>query len=125
MSLSVPNTGATAVDANRYAVITHDRLETSWNCRPMVGSAVATMVWSSAARNIVSIRLIRMVLTSPGVSAARGAIDGASLISMTSPGNGDNSFTMVSGNVCWSADCRLCRSNLFMEDDVNLAQKCA
>ena len=30
----------------------------------MVGSAVATMVWSSAARNIVSIRLIRMVRTS-------------------------------------------------------------
>ena len=30
----------------------------------MVGSAVATMVWSSAARNIVSNRLIRMVRTS-------------------------------------------------------------
>ena len=105
--------------------MTHDRLETSWNCRPMVGSAVATMVWSSAARNIVSIRLIRMVLTSLGVSAARGAIGGASLISMTSPGNCGSSLTMVSGNVCWSAGCRLCRSNLFMEDDVNLAQKCA
>ena len=48
----------------------------------MVGSAVATMVWSSAARNIVSIRLIRMVRTSLGVSAARGAIGGASLISI-------------------------------------------
>src|SRR3979411_367513 len=78
MSLSVPNTGATAVDASRYAAITHDRMETSWNCRPMVGSAVATMVWSSAARNIVSIRLIRMVRTSLGVSGAFGAIGGAS-----------------------------------------------
>jgi hypothetical protein len=29
MSLSVPNTGATAVDASRYAVITQERLETS------------------------------------------------------------------------------------------------
>ena len=84
MSLSVPNTGATAVEASRYAVITQDRLETSWNWRPMVGSAVATMVWSSAARNMVSIRLIRMVRTSLGVSGARGAIGGASARSMTS-----------------------------------------
>jgi len=38
----------------------------------MVGSAVATMVWSRAARNIVSIRLVRMVRTSLGVSGARG-----------------------------------------------------
>ena len=64
----MPNTGATAVEASRYAVITQDRLETSWNWRPMVGSAVATMVWSSAARNIVSNRLIRMVRTSLCVS---------------------------------------------------------
>jgi hypothetical protein len=34
MSLSVPNTGATAVEASRYAVITQERLETSWNWRP-------------------------------------------------------------------------------------------
>src|ERR1043166_3336966 len=84
MSLSVPNTGATAVDASRYAVITQDSEETSWNWRPMVGSAVATMVWSSAARNIVSIRLTRMVRTSSGASEVRGAIGGASLTSMTS-----------------------------------------
>src|SRR3954453_1099384 len=84
MSLSVPNTGATAVEASRYAVITQDRLETSWNWRPMVGNAVATMVWSSAARNIVIIRLMRMVWTSRGVSGARGAIGGPSAMSMTS-----------------------------------------
>src|SRR5215475_3051878 len=77
MSESVPNTGATAVEARRYAVITQDRLETSENCRPMVGNAVATMVWSSAARNIVSNRLIRMVRTSPGLKGA-GAGGGAS-----------------------------------------------
>ena len=52
----------------------------------MVGKAVATMVWSSAARNIVSIRLIKMVRTSPGVSGAGGAIGGASLISGISAG---------------------------------------
>src|SRR6476659_2799427 len=114
MSLSVPNTVATAVEANRYAVITHDRLVTSWNCRPMVGSAVATMVWSRAARNIVSIRLIRMVRTSLWVSGAFGAIGGASLILMTSAGICGRSPAMASGNVWGSAGWRLCRSNLFM-----------
>jgi hypothetical protein len=38
MSLSVPNTGATAVEANRYAVITQDRLVTSWNWRQRGGN---------------------------------------------------------------------------------------
>src|SRR6202165_5048797 len=103
MSLSVPNTGATAGEANRYAVITQDRLETSWNWRPMVGSAVATMVWSRAAKNIVSIRLIRMVRTSLGVSGAFGAVGGASLMSITSVGMRARSRTAASGNVCWSA----------------------
>jgi hypothetical protein len=103
MSLSVPNTGATAVDANRYAVITHDRLVTSWNCRPMVGSAVATMVWSSAARNIVSKRLIRMVRTSRGVSGARGTIGGASEIACTSVVSSGNSAAISAGNGWWSA----------------------
>src|ERR1700686_1630292 len=120
MSLSVPNTGATAVEAKRYAVITHDRLETSWNCRPMVGSAVATMVWSSAARNIVSIRLIRMVRTSLGVSGARGAIGGASLMRMISVGISDRSRSVASDNACWSAGWGLWRSYLFMGGCVDL-----
>ena len=84
-------------------VITHDRLETSWNCRPMVGSAVATMVWSRAARNVVSIRLKRMARTSPGVSGAGGAIGGASPISMTSAGCSDSSAGIGSDNAFWSA----------------------
>src|ERR1700730_6972412 len=116
MSLSVPNTGATAVEANRYAVITQDRLLTSLNWRPMVGSAVATMVWSSAARNIVSSRLIRMVRTSSGVSGARGASDGASETSMTSVVMCESSRAKLSGNVVWSAGARLCLSNLFISD---------
>src|ERR1700712_3494288 len=114
MSLSVPNTGATAVEASRYAVITQDRLLTSLNCRPMVGRAVATMVWSSAARNIVSSRLIRMVRTSSGVSGARGASDGASESSMTSVVICESSRAKSSGNVVWSAES--CRSNLFISD---------
>jgi len=66
----------------------------------MVGNAVATMVWSSAARNIVSIRLIRMVRTSFGVSGARGAIGGASLSSITSLGISESSRAISSGNTC-------------------------
>ena len=114
MSLSVPNTGATAVEAKRYAVITQDRLETSWNWRPMVGSAVATMVWSSAARNMVSIRLIRMVRTSLCVSGARGAIGGASETSMTSVVMCVRLRAAAGGNGCWSAVSRLGRWRWFM-----------
>ena len=84
-------------------MITQERLETSPNWRPMVGSAVATMVWSSAARNIVSIRLIRMVRTSSWVSGARGAIGGASLTSMTSVVMCESSPAISSVNVSWSA----------------------
>ena len=80
----------------------------------MVGSAVATMVWSSAARNIVSIRLIRMVRTSPGVSGARGAIGGASSMLMTCVGISDRSRSIASDNVSWSAGPGLWRSCLFM-----------
>src|SRR6478735_10660072 len=103
MSLSVPNTGATAVEANRYAVITQERLVTSWNWRPMVGNAVATMVWSRAARNIVSIRLTRIVRTSSGVSGGRGAIGGASATSTISVVMHDSSPARSSDNASWSA----------------------
>src|SRR5215203_712013 len=96
--------------------MTQDRLLTSLNWRPMVGSAVATMVWSSAARNIVSNRLIRMVRTSSGVSGAGGAIGGASLTSMTSVVMRESSRPISSGNVVWSAGSRPCRWCLFMSD---------
>src|SRR5689334_19613780 len=96
--------------------MTQDRLLTSLNWRPMVGSAVATMVWSSAARNIVSNRLIRMVRTSSGLSGAGGAIDGASLTSMTSVVMCESSRPISSGNVVWSAGSRPCRWCLFMSD---------
>ena len=64
----------------------------------MVGNAVATMVWSSAARNIVKSRLIRMVRTSRGVSGARGAIGGASEIASTSVVSSGNSAAISAGN---------------------------
>ncbi|MEY9289955.1 hypothetical protein ABH979_003029 [Bradyrhizobium ottawaense] len=93
--------------------MTQERLETSWNWRPMVGSAVATMVWSSAARNIVSIRLMTMVRTSSCDSGTGGAIDGASSTLMTSLGSRDSSSAISSGKVWMSAEL-LCRSNLFI-----------
>src|SRR6266545_3089371 len=96
--------------------MTQDRLLTSLNWRPMVGSAVATMVWSSAARNIVSNRLIRMVRASSGLSGAGGAIGGASLTSMTSVVMRESSRPISSGNVVWSAGSRPCRWCLFMSD---------
>src|SRR3954454_8051929 len=97
MSQSVPNTGATAVDASRQAVITQDMLVTPWNSRQMVGSAVATMVWSSAARNIVSNRLMRIVRTSAGVSGTGGAIERASSTACSCGGMAGSSAAISSG----------------------------
>lgn len=104
--------------------MTQDRFETSWNWRPMVGSAVATMVWSRAAKNIVSIRLMTMVRTSSDDSGARV---GASLTLMTSPGRRVSSSAMSSGNVWMSADWLLCRANWFISgvSDVVLRRKAA
>jgi hypothetical protein len=45
-------------------VTTQDRLSKSAKWRPMVGSAVAMMVWFNAARNAVSISPKKMVRTS-------------------------------------------------------------
>src|SRR6185437_13240018 len=87
----------------------------AWNWRPIVGSAVATMVWSSAARNIASIRLARMARTSSLVSGARG---GASSRAITWVGNSGSA-----ASICWAnpwakewgaAGRRFCRSCLFM-----------
>src|ERR1700740_3245295 len=97
--------------------MTQDRLVTAWDWRPMVGSAVATMVWSSAARNIVTIRLIRMVRVSAAVSGARGASDGASSTASTSEASSGSSASISSAKVWRSAGKRLCRSYLFMERD--------
>src|SRR5262245_55688156 len=80
----------------------------------MVGSAVATMVWSSAAKNIASIRLTRMERTSSFVSGAGGAIGGASGMAITRPGSSGKSASIASAKLWDSAGRRPCRSNLFM-----------
>ena len=54
ISESLPNNGVATVLARRYAVTTQLRFSTSPSVRPMVGSAGATMVCSSAERNIAS-----------------------------------------------------------------------
>ena len=69
MSDSLPNSGVTAVAVKRYAVTTQDRSARLAKRRPMVGSAVATMVWSSAPRNIASMMPSTMLRTSGWVSA--------------------------------------------------------
>src|SRR5690348_18161412 len=51
MSLILPYSGVTAVDAIRKAVTSQGRLCTSPRSRPIVGSALARMVWSSDDMN--------------------------------------------------------------------------
>ena len=54
MSESLPNNGVAAVAASRYAVTTQDRFSMSPRLAPIAGKAGATMVCSSALRNIAS-----------------------------------------------------------------------
>src|SRR5215470_12908021 len=53
-SPSLPHSGVDTVDASRYAVTTQDRCDSPCRSPAMVGSAVATIVWSSAASSIPS-----------------------------------------------------------------------
>src|SRR3984957_18788712 len=59
-SPSFPHNGVDTVEARRYAVTTHARCDPPWRSPTMVGSAVETMVWSSAASNMPSRRAPRM-----------------------------------------------------------------
>jgi hypothetical protein len=55
MSPNFPYSGVEIVDASRYEVTTHDRWFSPPRSPTMVGRAVETIVWSSAARNMPSI----------------------------------------------------------------------
>src|SRR5262245_11851478 len=57
----------------RYAVVTHACPARSLRSSAMTRMALATMVWSSAARNIPIIRPMRIVMISRCESAASGA----------------------------------------------------
>src|SRR6476620_8620336 len=54
MSESLPHSGVATVALSRYEVTTQERFSISARLRPMVGSAGATMVCSSALKNIAS-----------------------------------------------------------------------
>src|SRR4051794_24748117 len=55
-SPSFPQSGVVTVDASRYDVTTQDRWFAPPRSLTIVGSAVATIVWSSAASSIANIR---------------------------------------------------------------------
>lgn len=59
-SPSLPHSGVEAVAASRYAVTTHDRWLSPPRSLTIVGSAVDTIVWSSAASSMASMRAPRM-----------------------------------------------------------------
>src|SRR3954454_22748595 len=62
----------------RYAVVTQACPARSWRSSAMTRIALATMVWSSAARNIPIIRPIRMVMISLWESTGSASeLDGA------------------------------------------------
>ncbi len=62
-SPSFPHSGVETVEASRYAVTTQDSFERLCRSPAMVGSAVATMVWSSAASSIPSSNPVMMTST--------------------------------------------------------------
>jgi hypothetical protein len=59
-SPSFPYSGPVIVAASRYAVTTQERCEIPLRSPTIVGSAVETMVWSSAARSSTSSRATKM-----------------------------------------------------------------
>ena len=61
MSDSLPNSSVAIVEVIRNAVVTHACTDNPFRSSPMVRMAVATMVWSSAARNMPSISPDRIV----------------------------------------------------------------
>ena len=89
MSPSLPYSGVETVAASRYDVTTHERWLRPPRSPTIVGSAVETIVWSSAARNIPSISATNTVVSArpvsrPSVGASAGPRDaGVALVSPT------------------------------------------
>src|SRR5665648_333660 len=83
MSESLPYSGVVIVDVIRYAVVTQACRDSPCRSSPMVRIAVATMVWSRAARNmpIISppriVRIWRCVMEKVGAAGAPSAVSGA------------------------------------------------
>ena len=62
MSDSFPYNGVVIVDVIRNAVVTQAWADSPCRSSPMVRIAVETIIWSSAARNMPSIRPVRIVM---------------------------------------------------------------
>ena len=71
-SRSWPYTGAATVAATRYATTTHDTRSTPPRLAAMAGSAVATMVESTTARNMGSMTEVKTVRNRRAVGGACG-----------------------------------------------------
>src|SRR5579864_7505134 len=79
-SPSFPYSGVTAVWASRNALVTHDRWVRPPRSLTIVGSAVATIVWSSAARSSTSISAPKITRTreppsDPGPAGVTATVD--------------------------------------------------
>src|SRR3954454_644864 len=88
MSPSLPYSGVTTVTARRYAVTTHERCSRPPSSPTIVGSAVDTIVWSSDASSMTSIRPLttsRIERRSAGRSPSTAAV-AAVLIPALLPG---------------------------------------
>ena len=84
-SPSLPHNGVEAVDESRYAVTTHERWVSSCRSATIVGRAVETIVWSSAARRSPSSSalMIRRRRSGVNVSTGRGVVSVARRVSVT------------------------------------------
>src|SRR3954463_14015440 len=74
MSESLPYSGVEIVAGSRYAVVTQACRDSPLRSSPMVLMDVATMVWSSAAMNMPSMRPPRIVRISRWVGGTK--VDG-------------------------------------------------
>lgn len=85
-SPSLPTTTVMIVSASRYDVTTQDRCPAPPRSPTMVGSAVPTMVWSSAASSIPSSTAPKTALTRPRLRAGGTAAPGVtSAVAVISP----------------------------------------
>src|SRR4051794_36530891 len=64
MSLSLPYSGTVTVEVTRYAVTTQDKSRKPCRSVTISGSAVATIVWSSAASRVASMIALKATISS-------------------------------------------------------------
>lgn len=70
MSPSLPHSGVTAVDASRYAALTHAMSSNPFRSSAIRGNAVETIVWSRAAKRTARISALMAAATPPALGDA-------------------------------------------------------